>query len=138
MNLRKLWEKCKGVRHVEWIVLMILVGVAGSLLLQGGDSISLIQGGQTDLEKRLAHVLSTIDGAGQVEVIVHTTQDVILQPAGSFGAITPTKAEEKPSGVIVVAEGASNLQVRLNLSRAVQTLLGLPASAVEVLPKQRD
>jgi len=138
LNLRKLWEKRKGVRHVEWIVLMILVGVAGSLLLQGGVTPSQIEGGQTDLERRLAHVLSAVDGAGQVEVIVHMTQDVIAQPAGSFGMTAPTKTEEKPSGVIVVAEGASNLQVRLNLSRAVQTLLGLPASAVEVLPKQRE
>jgi stage III sporulation protein AG len=37
----------------------------------------------------------------------------------------------------VVAEGASRLQVRFDLSRAVQTLLDLPASAVEVLPKQK-
>lgn len=139
MNLRKLFDKCKSVRHVEWIVLMILVGVAGSLLLQGGNPIAQIDGGQTDLEKRLSHVLSSVDGAGRVEVIIHTSQGEATQTAGSFGTLSSlAKVEEKPSGVIVVAEGASQLQVRLDLSRAVQTLLDLPASAVEVLPKQKE
>ena len=138
MNVRRLWEKCKGVRHVEWIVLMILVGVAGSFLLQSGGGMAQIESGQTDLEKRLAHVLSAIAGAGEVEVIVHTAQNAAAQPVGSFGAIAASpKVEDKPSGVIVVAEGAGDLQVRMNLARAVQTLLGLPASAVEVLPKQK-
>ncbi|MCL2545326.1 MAG: hypothetical protein FWE77_05345 [Clostridia bacterium] len=118
---------------MEWIVLLILVAVAGSLLMQGGGGAAQIEGGQTDLEKRLAHVLSAIDGAGRVEVIIHTVQSAASQPAASFGAASLPK-EEKPSGVIVVAEGAGDLQVRLDIARAVQTLLGLPASAVEVLP----
>jgi stage III sporulation protein AG len=53
-------------------------------------------------------------------------------PAGAFGA--PARAaEEVPTGVIVVADGAGSLQVRLALTQAVRTLLGLPAASVEVL-----
>ena len=136
MNVLGLWKKMKSVRHAEWIVLVILVGVAGSLLMQNGGAGPRAESGQSDLEKRLAHVLSSITGAGQVEVIIYTTQGAPAQPAGSFGALSPPRAEEKPCGVIVVAEGAGNMQVRLDLARAVQTLLNLPASAVEVLPKE--
>lgn len=39
-------------------------------------------------------------------------------------------------GVLVVAEGASNPQVRWELAKAVQTALGIPIHRVKVLPKE--
>ncbi len=135
MNARALWQRLKSIRHVEWIVLLIVVGIAGSVLMQEGAPLQ--SSNTTDLEKRLAHVLSAVEGAGRVEVIVHTLAEEPAQTVGAFGTVSAQKAGEKPSGVIVVAEGAERLQVRLDLARAVQTLLGLPASAVEVLPKQK-
>lgn len=125
--------KLKGIRHLEWIVLLILIGIAGSVLLAGGE-IPAQKAELTALESRLARVLSAVEGAGKVEVIVHMDQEKAA-PAGAFSVGSSTGVEGKANGVIVVADGAGDLNVRLSLARAVQTLLDLPASAVEVLPR---
>lgn len=127
--------KLKGIRHLEWIVLLILIGIAGSLLLPSGE-IPTQKAELTALESRLARVLSAVEGAGSVEVIIHMDQETVA-PAGAFTVGTGTQTEAKPNGVIVVADGASELHVRISLARAVQTLLDLPASAVEVLPREK-
>ncbi len=137
MNVRALWAKLRGIRHLEWILLMVLVGVAGSIFMQASGA-PRAGAGQTALENRLSQVLSAVEGAGRVEVIIHMAipESAAVQ-VGAFGEPAQGKAEERPGGVIVVAEGADQLSVRLALARAVQTLLDLPASAVEVLPKER-
>lgn len=47
--------------------------------------------------------------------------------------------ESKPAvlGVLVVAEGAHNPQVKLELSRAVETVLGIASHQVHVVPRER-
>lgn len=69
-----------------------------------------------------------MEGAGQVEVVIHYAQTV------STSAWPQESAQEtgEPVGVVVVAEGADNLRVRLELAQAVQTLLRLEAESVEV------
>lgn len=53
---------------------------------------------------------------------------------GSGGTTPIVLTEKQPNvrGVIVVAEGAADIAVRLNLQRAVQTVLSIPASSIEV------
>ncbi|MEG0511094.1 MAG: hypothetical protein RR653_00080, partial [Clostridia bacterium] len=75
-------------------------------------------------EKRMAEVLSAMAGAGRVEVALFYEQP----QNGTFMENT----SQKPTGAVVVAQGAENLAVRLNLIRAVKTLLGLPEAAVDV------
>lgn len=70
-------------------------------------------------EKRMAQVLSLIDGAGRVEVAL-------------FYAPSAGGAAGSPTGAVVVAQGAEELAVRLELIRAVRTLLSLPEEAVDV------
>ena len=74
----------------------------------------------TQEEKRIAEVLSAIAGAGKVEVALFYDQ------ASGYGA------QGSPTGAVVVAEGAEEIAVRLNLIRAVRTLLNLPETAVDV------
>lgn len=73
-------------------------------------------------ERRIAEVLGAIEGAGRVEVALFFGQD-----ANAFGA-----AGSAPTGAVVVAQGAGDMAVRLQLIRAVRTLLGLPETAVDV------
>jgi len=75
-------------------------------------------------EKRIAEVLETIAGAGRVEVALYFA-------ASETDAFSQTRAAP-PTGALVVAEGAGDMAVRLNLIRAVRTLLGLPENAVDV------
>lgn len=61
-------------------------------------------------------------------------EDMTIQVAtGSEGSFTVLK-EIKPTvkGVIVIAEGAENLEVKEMLYEAVKTVLGIPGSKVEV------
>ena len=74
-------------------------------------------------EQRIAEVLSAMAGAGRVEVALFYAK----QETGTFAATGDT-----PTGALVVAEGAGDMAVRLNLIRAVRTLLGLSENAVDV------
>ena len=107
---------------------------------------------QQDLEA----ILCNIKGAGKVKILItyETTTELVpaydsdttisssngienqtqsQKPAtGSDGTIVLTQLRPKILGVVVVAEGASNMGVKLMLSQAVQTSLGVAAGKVEV------
>ena len=91
-----------------------------ALMLAGTDSGSTA----TQEEQRIAQVLSAMAGAGRVEVALYYAQ----QETDVFAS----SAASAPTGALVVAEGADDMAVRLNLIRAVRTLLGLPENAVDV------
>ena len=71
-------------------------------------------------ERRMAEVLSTIAGAGEVEIVLYRNQQNVFEDGGMV------------TGAVVVAQGADDAGVRLRLIRAVRTLLGLPENAVDV------
>jgi hypothetical protein len=88
-------------------------------------------------EQRLIAVLSQIQGAGRVDVMI--TYDAEPQAAQTLALSAPTpEAAEQVRGVMVVAEGAADLKVRLELARAVQTVLSVPASKVDVFQMQKE
>lgn len=95
---------------------LALLAAAMLLSADGGD-------GASREEARIAQVLSAIDGAGRVEVALFYAQE-----AGSGLSASVSV----PTGAVVVAQGAGELSVRLQLIRAVRTLLSLPESAVDV------
>lgn len=57
--------------------------------------------------------------------------------SGSEGTAPIILTEIQPvvRGVIVVAEGAGDMQVRLDLQRAVQTVLDVPVANIEVFER---
>ena len=89
------------------------------------------------LEKRLAAALSQLEGAGSVEVVIYhgeeTEESAGVLPVFSVGG--SRKQDAAPKGVLVLAQGADDMRVRLEIARAVQSVLGVPASNVEVLKK---
>ena len=126
------------------------------------------QQAQADLETRLRAVLSSIRGAGEVEVLItyesgtelvtalstnvnsncsetsdgeksstNTQTTEVSQPAtvnGNGGNEPIILMEKQPvvRGVIVVAEGAADIRVKLDLQRAVTAVLDIPLSKIEV------
>jgi len=143
-------------KHAGKEAVLILAGCAGIVLLYSAffsgwfDSETAVQDEpvQQDTlqktEQRLSEILSRMEGAGQVEVMIH--YDVAEDPqqtAAEAGASTDTAlASEQPAqeadtsivGVVVVAEGASDIGVRMKLYQAVQTALQVQAEQVEVFP----
>lgn len=102
-------------------------------------------------EARLEEALTTIRGAGKVKVMLMSTdssdplQAESTENTSFFGAGTmPAEASKDDviasqnggtdtiCGVIVIAEGAGDIAVRINLQNAVKTVLGIDASCIEV------
>ena len=84
--------------------------------------------GASPLETRLARTLSCMEGAGRVEVTIRTRE--VASSGGAFGA---SVSESVPCGAVVVAQGAQDPLVKMELRQAVCALLGLPASSVSVV-----
>jgi hypothetical protein len=132
--LSALARRFPKLRGMEWAVLLVLVGVLGSLLFMDGSLFPAQKQTDDGLESRLAAILSSIDGAGYVEVMIYETP--AQQTSSLFYANSAESSSALPPvGVIVVADGASDIRVRLELIRAVQTLMDLPAEAVEVFQR---
>lgn len=67
----------------------------------------------TDLENRIENILSKIDGVGKVSVLL-------------------TYDNEKLEGIVVVAEGANNLDTKINIISAVEAVTGLGKHKIKV------
>lgn len=177
----KIAERLKSDKRLEFVVyaglaLLILALYISTLLPKqpakeqtgSAQSAGTSLRSEQELENRLETVLSSIRGAGQVEVMItydsgpelvtamstdinsnhsesldggkqsSTQQQTESQkPAtvsGSGGTEPIVLTEKQPAvrGVIVVAEGAGNIAVRLDLQRAVQTVLDVPVANIEV------
>lgn len=100
------------LRKDGWLVLALAGCILLCLMLGLMEPAST---GQTAEEARLSRVLSAMAGAGSVEVAVFYQEEAAV-----------------PCGAVVVAQGADDVGVRLQLARAVCTLLGLEASQVDV------
>ena len=91
---KALWDRLRGARGIEYLALLALAAL---------------------LESRLERILSGIDGAGSVQVMV--TED-------GGGNIT---------GALVVAEELEDATAYLNLLNAVTTLLDVESGQVEII-----
>jgi stage III sporulation protein AG len=122
----------------------------------------------TKTEEKLANALSQIKGAGKVSVMITYESGSEIVPAMSVDSetsssdnsgtqsqsesLTPvtikedgddvplvlTEKEPVIKGVLVIAEGAHDTYVKLDLQRAVQAILGVSASAVEVFEMEKS
>ncbi len=116
----------------------------------------------SDIEKRLSELLSNVQGAGVVSVMVYADTSSEVVPAynnqqetredatngGTSSQLSENKelalsGDDTPvvlkviipqiRGVVVVAEGADDLLVKEQLNNAVCTLLGIPEHRVQIL-----
>ena len=113
-----------------------------------------------DMEEKIVSVLANIKGAGNVSVMLNFEQGSELKIAYTTETITKTENAietttvtqspvlvtndnttspivlqeilPKPKNIIVVASGADDVNVRLELTRAVESLLNLPSSAIQI------
>ena len=178
-------EKLKKIKHFEIILVVIFIAVvlliwfadfggdkntkSNSSTTTGSTSISSLREYTEELETRLCKVLSNIDGAGKVnvmitfsgnsEVILATTKDekttsnsttssggttndsqtktvssepVLITENGTTNPIVLMEIFPEIKGVIVVAEGADNVRVKLDLLKAIQALLNVNSGQVEI------
>lgn len=125
MSEKKKWfekisffQKFKNIKNIEIIIAVIFAVIVFMIYFsstnKGGFLTQSQNTTQTSFEQRLCGILSDIDGAGNVSVFVHSEKDDIV-------------------GIVVISSGADNVNVRLNILKAIQTVLKAPATNIEIL-----
>lgn len=106
-------------------LMIICVIVIGVMLM---TSFSKTDSGREDMtvpnsqEEKLEKILSDIDGAGDVRVML--TYENIYEKSNAFDvSATPDNATVR--GVIVTADGAENMKIKYELTKAVAAVLGV-------------
>ncbi len=149
----KIKGKMRGGKWLEILAVALLAVTVVAILLSawGGESEEAADGsGYAErVEQRLAQVLSKIDGAGIVDVFVSVRSDGTVVIAtesvvGEDGSVTtspvlsggePIVLEEcnpEITGVLIVADGADDLNVRFNLLEAAASVLDIDQSIIKV------
>ena len=151
------------------IVLMIFANFTTSKTSQNASSNVTLNDDtsykKNEIEIKLKKILSNIDGAGKVEVMIVFDSDyerVVAKNTKSSVKGEKTSGEERqtdtetvmskdgnsqtpyllkeinPSvrGVLVIAEGAGSDSVKMNIKNAVKTVLGVSMHKVEVMTKK--
>ena len=117
-DLKGMFEKIKGTKNIKIIALVFIIAIAliiySNVVASDKDE---KQSFQNDEETRLASILSSVDGAGDVETMI-------------------TKSSGQIVGVLVIATGANNPLVRLRLLNAASSALGVDSETVSVMSRK--
>ena len=113
----KTWEKIKGIKNIKIIALIFIIAISLIIYSSVATSKQTEKTFQNEDELRLASILSSIDGAGEVETMISKSSGEIV-------------------GVLVIADGASNPLVRLRLLQAASSALGVDSDVVSVLSRK--
>ena len=187
------FNRLKKINNIEYFIailaIAIIIGLVSNwLTFQKESDVSTLeqepvyieQDGQnlTDIkgqENRLKQILSSIKGAGRVDVMItyktgkelipamNTVESVIeteeKDSSGGIRKVSQTDINSQPVsmntsdgtqplitreihpevlGVIVIAEGAEDIHVRMELQKAVQTVLGVSANQVEIFVMEKS
>ena len=152
----KVGARLKGGKVLEVAVVLLLAVVVAAVLFcavrGGGEETPSSQEYADVLGGRLASILSQIEGAGEVDVLVTVESDgekviatettveedgtVVTVPVFSGGEVVVLE-EKNPAitGVLIVAEGANNLDVRFSLLEAAASVLNINQSIIKVYTK---
>lgn len=185
-SMKKFVDKFKKVENIEYFILILAIAIIIGLFsnwFQPKEEIQTAAGSfdpletpshttkeeESDQEYRLKQVLSTIKGAGKVEVMISYKSGKELIPAmntvesnieteerdsnGGIRKVIQVDSNSQPVsmttsdgtkplitrevqpevlGVIVVAEGAEDIRVQMELQKAVQTVLGINSNQVDI------
>lgn len=128
-----MFKKLKSIKHIE-IILALLIAVIILLVYFSSSGSEKTQKTITtsttsasiytqEIEEKLANILSKINGAGDVSVMIMLANQTELET---------TKLPDI-SSVIIVSSGAKDVKVKLELIKAVESLLNLNTKSIEVL-----
>ena len=159
------------------IFILIFIGIVGLIIFFGMGNVDSSESKDLNsnssqyittleycemLESKLENVLSSIDNAGQVSVMIsvdgspelvyatesdetlssnssgtttsnNSSTPIIVEVGGASSALILTEKLPEVKGVIVVSSGAGNVSVKLNILNAVSTLLDISTDKISVL-----
>lgn len=114
-------EKISSMLKEKWYLMLLAALLCALCFLPS-------EGGMTQEERRISQTLSKVAGAGKVQVTVYYSQS-----SSAFGS-----GDKSCVGALAVCEGAGDIAVRLNIVRALSTLLGLESGDVVVLEMEAE
>lgn len=150
------------------IGIFVVIVILGMVLMLGENGIKVKNTAETatdstedyELEKRLSAILSKVKGAGNVNVMItyQTGKEKVIayntnneKDNSAFSSRESAEAvingdspvilkELYPEveGVLIVAQGGGNTEVKNNLIRASQALLGIDVNKIEVLVMKKE
>lgn len=113
-------KKIKGIKNIRIIAAIFIIAVAlliYSSVATGNAARTASSDEQStemdEEESRLASILEGLEGVGRVETMITREDDTIV-------------------GILVIAEGAEDIAVRLRLLSAVTTAMGVDKQIVNV------
>lgn len=167
--LKGKYKNLNGKKKTQYLAIIIVVAVILAIyissLVPAGNTQDLPEMKEDDLEARLTKVLSKVDGAGEVDVVINyestgektaayssnsqnsvgkdgaessseSNSMVTTQKQGDTNPVILEEKTPKVRGVVVVSQGASDISVKMDLLNAVVTLLNVSPDKVEVLKMQ--
>ena len=123
--------RLRGVRGIEWLAALVALSLLG-LAAMNWNLPGEEEDARTELERRLESVLGAVEGAGRVRVMI--SED----PSEAVSAFSGAASGGRVRGVLVVAEGAGDLRVRMALAQAVPALLDVELANIEIAEMRRD
>lgn len=118
VDAKGVFEKIKGIKNIKIIVLIFIIAIALIIYSNVATTKRSTQTFQNDEETRLSSILSSVEGAGEVETMI-------------------TKSSGQVVGVLVIADGANNPLVRLRLLQAASSALGVDSEIVSVMSRTK-
>ena len=113
-------QKLKGIKNIQIIIAILIIAAAliiySNVIGKTNSKSTTTASVMTEEESRLSSVLGEIEGSGKVSSMI-------------------TRNDGQIVGVIGIAEGASDITVRLRLLDAAATALGVDKNIVSVYSK---
>ena len=136
-------EKLKNIKHIEIyitiifaiILILIFFSSTGSNKSSSNynksntSSQTTITTYVTDMENKLENILSQVQGASNVQVML--TLD--MSNTTVKNDVIETTDFPSVKGVVIVAKGVENTQVRMNILKAVQAVVDISSGRIEIL-----
>ncbi len=144
---------------IEYVIVIAFAVIALIIILGGTtknnelNNLSSIDNYVAALENKLENSLSKVTDAGKVNVIISvdsgmetvlatekiTENGITTETPFTVGGKTIVLTENYPkiSGVVIVAEGASNLSVKVALINATSVFLNIDSEKIQVLDMKR-
>jgi len=161
-SFKKTFEKFRNNKKFQTIFIVVAVVIVLLVLLffNFGKSNSETAYSETDyvtsLENKLSEVLSKVEGAGKVSVVINVEsgmETVLAMKTTTTETTYGTETVETPIlvngktvvlkemfpkviGVLIVSEGASSISVMTKLQQATVSLLNINVNQIEILKMQ--
>ena len=113
------------------LIIGVIIIILSAIFEDNSGSVNESDADYVREEERLGEILSEINGAGRVSVMI--AYETKYSEAGGLGrGISESESLPTPRGVIVVADGANVAAVRNAIKEATIAVMGVGANRVAV------